>query len=37
MAREANMDIDIYRDPAPALVARIIREYGAEAAIERWH
>lgn len=37
MAREANMDIDIYADPAPALVARIIREYGAEAAMERWH
>lgn len=37
MAREANIDIGIYRDPDPALVYRVMEEYGAEAAQERWH
>lgn len=37
MAYEANLDIKLYRDPDPALVARIVRDYGSDAAETRWH
>lgn len=37
MAREANVDLDIYQDPPPALAAKIVSEYGLEAAATRWH
>ncbi|WP_289016115.1 hypothetical protein [uncultured Methylobacterium sp.] len=37
MAREANVDLDVYQDPDPVVVHRIIAQYGDEAAAERWH